>query len=102
LLGKLKENGEGEAVDSWVGTGENKSVSKEKVKRALGDKQVGRIASQLGVSEDQAAGAVAQVLPDVVDEVAPKGKLPDRKGIDAELKRSDPGRRKRVRRRRGR
>jgi uncharacterized protein YidB (DUF937 family) len=43
--------------------GENKSLSKEKGKRALGDKQVGRIASQLGVSEDQAAGAVARCSP---------------------------------------
>jgi uncharacterized protein YidB (DUF937 family) len=35
-----------------------------------------RIAQQLGVSEDEAAQAVAQVLPDVVDKATPDGDLP--------------------------
>ena len=36
-----------------------------------------RIAQQLGVSKDEAAEAVAQVLPDVVDQATPEGELPD-------------------------
>jgi uncharacterized protein YidB (DUF937 family) len=38
----------------------------------------------VGVSEDEAAEAVAQVRPDVVDQARPDGELPD----DAELDRT--------------
>ncbi|MCA1481670.1 YidB family protein, partial [Bradyrhizobium sp. NBAIM08] len=41
-----------------------------------------RIAQQLGVSEDEAAEAVAQVLPDVVDQATPAGELPDDDELD--------------------
>jgi uncharacterized protein YidB (DUF937 family) len=35
------------------------------------------IARQIGVPESQAAEAVAQALPEVVDKVSPEGKPPD-------------------------
>ena len=37
--------------------------------------ELAKIAAQLGVSEDEAADAVAQVLPTVVDKVSPEGHL---------------------------
>ena len=36
-----------------------------------------KIAGQLGISEDDAASALAQVLPAVVDKVSPDGQLPE-------------------------
>jgi len=66
-----------------VGTGANKAVSGSEVEQAVGKEQIQDIARQLGVSESEAADAVAQVLPEVVDKVSPEGKLPPEQDLDA-------------------
>ena len=81
ILGRLQQNGKG-AGQSWVSTGQNEPVDAADVKEALDDQELRRIAEQLGVSEDEAAEAVAQVLPDVVDQATPEGELPDDDELD--------------------
>jgi uncharacterized protein YidB (DUF937 family) len=76
ILSGLKANGLSAQADSWVGTGENQPVSGSDVRQAVGDQEIARIAQELGVSEDEAAEAVAHVLPVVVDKVSPDGQLP--------------------------
>ena len=83
ILGRLQAQGKGAQADSWVGKGANEPVGADDVKQAVDDEELDRIATQLGVSKDEAAEAVAQVLPDVVDQASPDGELPD----DAELDR---------------
>jgi len=83
ILGGLKSNGLAEQADSWVGTGANKAVSGSEVEQAVGKEQIQDIARQLGVSEPEAADAVAKVLPEVVDKVSPEGKLPPEPDLDA-------------------
>ena len=83
ILGRLQAQGKGAQADSWVGKGANEPVGADDVKQAIDGEELDRIATQLGVSQDEAAEAVAQVLPDVVDQASPDGELPD----DAELDR---------------
>jgi uncharacterized protein YidB (DUF937 family) len=83
ILGSLKANGLGTQADSWVGTGANDRVTGSQVEQAIGKEQVAEIARQLGVPESQAAEAVAQALPEVVDKVSPEGKLPPDEDLDA-------------------
>ena len=77
ILGRLQQNGKGATGQSWVATGPNEPVDAADIKAALA-----QIAQQLGVSEDEAAEAVAQVLPDVVDQATPSGELPDDEELD--------------------
>ena len=77
ILSKLEASGLGDKVDSWIGTGPNKSISSDEVTRALGPDQVKQAAAKAGVSEEQAAGGIAAALPDLIDRVSPDGKLPD-------------------------
>lgn len=83
IMGGLKANGLTAEADSWVGTGPNKPVSGPQVEQAVGKEQIQQIAQQLGISESQAADAVAKVLPDVVDKASPEGKLPPDEDLDA-------------------
>lgn len=76
ILSGLQANGLSAQADSWVGSGENQPVSGADVRQAVGDQEISRIAQELGVSEDEAAEAVAHVLPVVVDKVSPEGQLP--------------------------
>jgi uncharacterized protein YidB (DUF937 family) len=83
IMGGLKANGLSAQADSWVGTGSNQPVSGRDVEQAMGQEQIQQIAQQLGVSESEAADAVAQALPEVVDKVSPQGKLPPDQDLDA-------------------
>ena len=68
---------------SWVGTGENAPISGADVRKVVGDEELARIAAELGVSEDEAADAVAQVLPAVIDTVSPEGHLAPDSELDS-------------------
>ena len=82
ILGRLQATGHEEEASSWVSTGENKAVDAAAVREALDDDEIRSIATQLGVSEDEAAEAVARVLPDVVDQVTPQGEVPPDDELD--------------------
>jgi uncharacterized protein YidB (DUF937 family) len=85
VLASLQENGLGTQAQSWVGTGANEDISAANIRRVLGDEQLARIAGELGVSKNDAAAAVAKVLPEVVDKVSPDGKLPSAGALESEL-----------------
>jgi uncharacterized protein YidB (DUF937 family) len=82
ILGRLQQSGKGSKAESWVSTGANEPVDAADVREALDEQELSRIARQLGVSEHEAAEAVAQVLPDVVDRATPDGDLPDDDELD--------------------
>ena len=83
MLSGFQANGLEAKADSWVGTGENAPISGADVRKVVGDDQIAQIAAKLGVSEDEAADAVAQVLPAVVDRVSPDGHLAPESDLDA-------------------
>ena len=82
LLGRLQAQGKGSQAQSWVGAGPNEPVDPADVRGALDDEDLDRIAEQLGLSRDEAAVAVAEVLPEVVDKATPEGELPDDGELD--------------------
>ena len=76
LVRAFQQGGLGEIVNSWVSTGQNLPVSPEQVHSALGDASLQDIAAQLGMSPAQASGSLAELLPQVVDQLTPNGQLP--------------------------
>ena len=68
LVGGLSQNGLGEIVGSWLGNGENKSISMDQITDLLGSDKVSEFASELNISEESAKGALADSLPQVVDQ----------------------------------
>lgn len=85
LLEKLKAGGLGDMVQSWVGTGKNKSLSANQVQSALGADTLSGLAEQMGVSESKAASKVAGALPQLINQLTPEGEVPDQKAIAAKL-----------------
>ena len=75
VLAGFQANGLTAQANSWVGTGENEPISGADVRKVVGEEDLANIATALGVSEDEAANAVARVLPEVVDRVSPDGHL---------------------------
>lgn len=85
LLAKLTSGGLGNAVQSWVGTGQNQPVSSDEVRNALGDDHVQQIAKNAGLSTEQASQGLASLLPTLVDRLSPDGKLPDASQLSSML-----------------
>jgi len=77
LVQSLQQGGLAEVVSSWVSTGQNMPVSAQQLASALGGDQLQNIAAQLGVSPEQASGNLADLLPQVVDQLTPNGQLPE-------------------------
>ena len=85
-LQKLMQNAQASGLsaeaDSWVGTGENQQVSPDQMKNVVGQDVVQQVAQEAGISEDEAAGVLAQVVPQVVNGVTPNGQLPSDDDLD--------------------
>jgi uncharacterized protein YidB (DUF937 family) len=67
LMSGLSENGLAGVVGSWLGSGENESISMDSITDLFGADKISEFASSLGLSEESAKGALADVVPDVVD-----------------------------------
>ncbi len=76
LVQSFQQGGLGEIVNSWISTGQNLPISAEQIQAVLGGGQLQNIAAQLGVSPEQASGSLADLLPQVVDQLTPNGQLP--------------------------
>ena len=76
LTDMLSQFGLGEQVKSWVGTGEDLPVTAEQIQNSLGQNgTLGQIASQAGVSETDAAGGLAELLPGLINKLTPNGQV---------------------------
>lgn len=82
LLDKLRKGGLGEAADSWVKTGPNKPVQKGELGSAIGQMTISEIARQAGTTEEDIAEILTQVLPQLVDNLTPEGKVPTQQDVD--------------------
>jgi uncharacterized protein YidB (DUF937 family) len=75
LANKFSQGGAGNVFASWVGTGENQSISSAQIQQILGSDQVRALAAKIGIDPNQASGLLAQYLPKVVDKLTPQGQV---------------------------
>ncbi len=76
LVEQFTRNGMGDAVKSWVGSGQNMPVSADQISQGMGSDMLGQLAQQLGMGHGDLAGQLSQMLPQVVDKLTPNGQLP--------------------------
>jgi len=77
LLERFKQNGQGEAAQSWIGSGPNKEVSPPQLKQAIGADVLEKLAQQTGLSQEEILARLARELPSAIDKYTPDGRLPD-------------------------
>ena len=76
LIRSFQQGGLGDIVNSWVANGQNLPVSGEQVESVLGGSALQDLAAQLGVSPQQASSSLADVLPQLIDQMTPNGEVP--------------------------
>lgn len=77
MLDKFRGAGLSQKADSWVGTGPNEPLNPDEVERALGPEEIQQIADQTGMTVEQVREKLAEGLPEVINQVTPKGEVPD-------------------------
>src|SRR5579871_6171636 len=78
LVKQLQQGGLGDAANSWIGTGPNKTVTPDDLGRALGADQINALMAQTGLSREELLDGLSQHLPKVVDQLTPEGQVPHR------------------------
>ena len=75
VASKFSQSGLGGVFSSWVGVGENQSISAEQIQKVLGSEQIKALAAKIGVDPSQVSPFLAEYLPKVVDKLTPEGRV---------------------------
>ena len=78
LLETFTKNGQGEAAESWIGSGPNKEIAPPQLKQAIGQDVVAALVKQTGLSQEELLARLSRDLPTAVDKYTPDGRLPPR------------------------
>jgi len=62
-----------ETVGSWIGDGENAAIDPDQIGDLLGGEKISAFADKLGLSVESAKQALADALPEVVNQATPEG-----------------------------
>ncbi|MBP8270633.1 MAG: DUF937 domain-containing protein [Sphaerotilus sp.] len=76
LLEQFQRGGLGDVASSWVSTGQNMPISADQLSNVLGSDVIGQLARSAGMDQGSAAGALSQILPQLIDGLTPNGQLP--------------------------
>jgi uncharacterized protein YidB (DUF937 family) len=75
LVKSFENQGLGNLISSWIGTGQKLPVSTDQLQNVLGSDTIRNLAAKAGIPADQAGSALSQLLPQLVDQATPNGKI---------------------------
>jgi uncharacterized protein YidB (DUF937 family) len=76
LLEHFKQNGQGEAAQSWINQGPNREVTPPELKQAIGPDVLQKVEQQTGLSQEEILDRLSRELPAAVDKYTPDGRIP--------------------------
>jgi uncharacterized protein YidB (DUF937 family) len=76
LVEHFKQNGHGQAADSWVKPGPNQEVGPNQLEQAIGPDVLNTLSQQTGLSREELLSRLTRELPAAVDKFTPDGRLP--------------------------
>jgi uncharacterized protein YidB (DUF937 family) len=77
LLQRFQRNGHGDVMDSWIGTGPNRAIPPHQLGEALGPDTIQDLSQRTGMPQQDLLAELSRVMPGVVDQLTPNGRLPD-------------------------
>jgi uncharacterized protein YidB (DUF937 family) len=76
LIDQFRRNGFEEAINSWIGPGQNQAISPNQLRQALGHDAVNDLSQQSGLAHEDLLAQLSKMLPGVIDKLTPNGQLP--------------------------
>ncbi|MFN0301620.1 MAG: YidB family protein [Burkholderiales bacterium] len=75
LVNQFTQAGFGKQAQSWVGTGQNMPIAPADLMKVFGQGQLQNLGQQANLGSDQAAGGLAAILPEIINQLTPKGQV---------------------------
>src|ERR1700722_177485 len=76
IVSQLEQEGLGGTKRSWVGTGAMHPSSADQIQQAFGSDTVKQLAAKVGMSPEDLAAKLSQILPQAIDKLTPGGVAP--------------------------
>ena len=81
LVRQFQAAGKGPAVESWISTGENKSVTASDLSKVLSEEPIAFLTERTGLGRDELLAGLSEKLPQTIDELTPDGRVPTREEL---------------------
>jgi len=85
LVQAFQGKGMGDMISSWISTGPNPPINASQMADVLGHDTLSQFAARAGVPHGEAGGLLASLLPAVIDQLTPHGKLPESNALESTL-----------------
>jgi uncharacterized protein YidB (DUF937 family) len=76
LVDRLRQNGHGQAADSWISRGPNQALGTDQLEQALGPDVLNQLSQHTGLTREDLLSRLTRELPGAVDKFTPDGRLP--------------------------
>lgn len=77
LAKRFQDAGLGDVISSWIGTGQNRPIDPTQLERAFPN-EVNQMSREAGLPPQQGGSILAQLLPQLIDQLTPKGQVPQK------------------------
>ncbi|CAN5306894.1 hypothetical protein BH10PSE16_BH10PSE16_02050 [soil metagenome] len=77
VLERFRSKGYSQQAASWVSTGGNEALAPQAIGDVVGMEELSRLSQQLGVSQEEVSSGMAQILPEMMNQLTPQGSVPD-------------------------
>jgi uncharacterized protein YidB (DUF937 family) len=77
LGAQFEQAGLGDVLGSWIGKGQNRPVSADQLGQVFGQGQLSELGAKLGMGGGELASELSQILPNLVDQMTPDGRVPE-------------------------
>ena len=85
LVQAFQGKGMGDMMSSWVSTGPNPPATADQMASVLGPDILSQFAAKAGVPQGEAGGLLAGLLPTVIDQLTPQGRVPETNDLESAL-----------------
>lgn len=75
LLEQFTQSGQRDTAESWIGTGPNKDVAPNDLKKALSPEVLQQLSQATGLSQEELLTRLSRELPNAVDKYTPEGRI---------------------------
>jgi len=85
LVQAFQGKGMGDMMSSWISTGPNPPATADQMASVLGPDTLSQFAAKAGVPHGEAGGLLASLLPAVIDQLTPQGRVPESNDLESAL-----------------
>jgi uncharacterized protein YidB (DUF937 family) len=85
LVQAFQGKGMGDMVSSWISMGPNPPATASQITDVLGQQTLSQFAAKAGVSQGEAGGLLASLLPAMIDRLTPQGRVPESNDLESTL-----------------